>query len=148
MSRGTSPRVHIAGGGRFRRRSCASGRRSERLGILVVELTADADGRVVGTPQVFSRGVLDPAVDGAALAEARREVCAALSDAADRGIRDDASVAEVARLAARRAVARVVGSKAVTVARVTRVGAVAEGALVTPPSEQTPRGAGGSGGSR
>lgn len=91
------------------------------LGVVTASVTVDDAGRPIGEPVVATRGVIDEASRPEILAEVRSEVTAALSGhpwTVARPSEDE--LAEVARLAARRAVARHLRVKPLALALVRR----------------------------
>src|SRR5262249_15430645 len=74
-----------------------------RAGIAFVALVVDARGNVAAPPSVIARGVTDP-VDGDVLRGAVRAVERAVAEADERTRGIDDELADVARLAARRAI--------------------------------------------
>ena len=90
----------------------------------------DAQGRLAGPVAIVARGVLDEARDGHLLESASAEAVAAVSELLTGFERDriesdekrDDEVGEVARLAVRRALGRVLGFKPVTTVTVVRIG--------------------------
>jgi hypothetical protein len=67
-----------------------------------------------------TRGVVDEDADGAVVDQARRDVGQAVTDLQQTPLADEAEIAETARLAVRRAFARVLGYKPMTIVHVTR----------------------------
>jgi ribonuclease J len=115
-------RVHVFAG-----RALSPGVLRERTklaaeGVALVVVPIDADGRVVGHVRITTLGVLDEEEDGGLLAEGRREAAAAVNELQHRGSIDEAALAEAARLAVRRTLARTLGWKPQTVVSVLRVG--------------------------
>jgi len=91
------------------------------LGVAVVTVSVDDSGRPLGDPIVITRGVIEEALRPEVLAEARREVSVSLAEHPWSVARpSDDEVREVARLAARRAIARHVGFKPLSLAIVQR----------------------------
>jgi ribonuclease J len=91
------------------------------LGVVVASVVVDARGRPVGEPKVATRGVLEETVRWEVIIEARDEVRQALADhpwVVENPTDDE--IREVARLAARRAIARHVGGKPLALALVQR----------------------------
>jgi ribonuclease J len=100
------------------------------LGVAVTSITVDESGRPVGEPVVVTRGVLEEVARPEALAEARSEVKTSLAEYPWSVARpNDDEIREVARLAVRRALARHVGFKPISLALVHR-----------PPSSDEPEG--------
>lgn len=94
------------------------------LGVIIVSVTVDERGRPIEEPTVLTRGVIEESARPDILAEARYEVRAALDEhpwVVERPTEDE--LREVARLAARRAIARHVGTKPVALALVRRAAA-------------------------
>lgn len=89
-----------------------------RGGALLVGVAVDAKGRVVGPPSVEARGVVLGTDEAGALRAVALQVAKALEGA--RGGQDDDTIAEIARLAARRAVLARAGRKPVCVVTVVR----------------------------
>jgi ribonuclease J len=81
---------------------------AEGVALAVVEV--NSAGTAVGDVTIATRGVMDETADAEILADARREVRAAIAALAP-SVRDDASIAEAARLAVRRAIGKVLGFK-------------------------------------
>jgi ribonuclease J len=122
-ARVASGRVHVFGG-----RAIAPPVLRERQilaegGVAFVIVNVDARGRMRGDVAITTRGVVDEAIDGALVEAARRDVRDAVNDLprllGDRPI-EDAQIAETARLAARRSLARVLGFKPTAVVHVAR----------------------------
>jgi ribonuclease J len=91
-------------------------------GTAHVVVPVDARGRVAGEVVLVTRGVLDETADAHLLAAARNEVLAAIEALAPpSGEPEEAAIADAARQAVRRALARVLGSRPVTTAAVLRV---------------------------
>jgi ribonuclease J len=90
-------------------------------GVAHVVVSLDERGRPVGDVSLATRGVVDETLDAHVLAAARNEAHAALEELAGEEPATDAEAAEVARLAVRRALGRVLGFKPVTTAAVLRV---------------------------
>jgi ribonuclease J len=90
-----------------------------RGGVAFVSVLLDARGQVVGTPQVVSRGVLEPAFAGVArnVAAAATRAIAEL-DPRSRG--DDDAAADAVRLAARRAIESHTGRRPTVLVAVSR----------------------------
>jgi ribonuclease J len=89
-----------------------------RSGVLTVQIVLDDRGRLGSTPSVRARGVLAGEDDPATLRFVAVEVAKALS--ASEG-KDERSVADLARLAARRAIEGKTGKKPVCLVHVSRV---------------------------
>ncbi len=124
---GTVPtgRVHAFAG-----RAIAESTLRERMtlaeqGVAFVVVRLDAKGAVAAEPSIVTRGVVDEDASAHVLAEARGEVVRAIDEArfARRGAPwpDVEAIREAARLAVRRAFARGLGFKPVTVVEVVRV---------------------------
>jgi mRNA degradation ribonuclease J1/J2 len=117
-------RVHV-----FNGRAIAPSVLRDRLalageGVAIVIVSVDAKGALASEPIVTTRGVIDEEADSALLAEAKREVRTAIADLPKfLGIRpiEDSAIVEAARSATRRAFARALGFKPMTVATVLRV---------------------------
>jgi len=91
------------------------------LGVAVVTVSVDEGGRPLGDPIVVTRGVIEEPMRPEVLAEARTEVRVALAEHPWSVARPkDDEIREVARLAARRAIARHVGFKPISLAIVQR----------------------------
>lgn len=91
------------------------------LGVAIASVTVDDSGRPIGDPVVVTRGVLEDALCPEVLADARAEVRAALAEQPWTSARPtDDEIREVARLAARRALARHTGVKPLALAIVQR----------------------------
>jgi len=88
---------------------------AEGAAFAIVSIGASRDPKV----RVVTRGVIDESEDHAVLDDVRREVRQAVAEGLARGD-DDELLAEAARLAVRRAFARAVGFKPLTVAQVER----------------------------
>ncbi len=97
------------------------------LGVAVVTVSVDDRGRPLADPIVVTRGVIEEATRGEVLAEARTEVRVALAEHPWTVANpSDDEVREIARLAARRAIARHVGFKPISLAIVQRPPRAAE----------------------
>jgi ribonuclease J len=96
-------RVATAGGAELTEEVLRERAQLGRAGVAVVSLTLDARGLCVGAPQVVSRGVFEPALASAARKVALA-VTRALTDVDARSRANDDAIADVARLAARRAI--------------------------------------------
>jgi ribonuclease J len=90
-----------------------------RAGVLSIGLAIDARGRLASPPSVVARGVLEGEQDGATVRFVAVEIAKALENGA--ASRDDTTLAELARLAARRAVESKTGKKPVCLVSVVRV---------------------------
>jgi ribonuclease J len=87
------------------------------LGVVAVAVVVDERGRPVQKPGIATRGALDEAMQWVALDEAQREVFSTLETHPWTSERpSDDEVREVSRLAARRAIARHIGHKPITLA--------------------------------
>ena len=120
VSRVAVPRVHTFAGhaipvGVIRERMALA-----ENGVAFVHVPVDGAWRIAGEISLFSRGVLDESKDAHLLATVRNDVRAGVEEFG--GIRDERSIAEAARLAARRSFFRVLGSKPLTTVFVTRSG--------------------------
>ena len=91
-------------------------------GVAVCVVIMGADGHAKEA-RLATRGILDETHDAALLATARREVFAAIAGLSRASMADDAAVSEAARLAVRRALAKELGFKPMTIAQVVREGA-------------------------
>jgi ribonuclease J len=120
-----SGRVHVFAGRPLPDQVIAERAALAAQGSVHVAVPVDAGGRLAGDIAVSTRGVVDEAAEAALLESAKREARTALDelllagDGADR--RDDAQIADAARLAVRRTLARALGFKPVTVASLVRV---------------------------
>jgi ribonuclease J len=92
-------------------------------GAAHVVVSVDARGRLAGEVAIATRGVVDEVLDAHVLAAARHEAAAAVDELADGtpGEFDEPALAEAARQAVRRALARLLGFKPLTTATVLRV---------------------------
>jgi ribonuclease J len=90
-----------------------------RGGALSVGLALDAQGRLAAPPAVQARGVVRGDEDPRTLRFVALEIAKALENSSD--VRDDETIAEIARLAARRAVEGRTGRKPVCLVTVIRV---------------------------
>jgi ribonuclease J len=94
-------------------------------GVAHVVVPVDGRGRLAGDVVVATKGVVDEVLDAHVLASARGEASAAVGELADgatgEGGIDESAIAEAARQATRRALARVLGFKPLTTATVLRV---------------------------
>jgi ribonuclease J len=90
------------------------------IAVCVVIMGKDGDAKEV---RVVTRGVLDEATEASLLAEARREVFAAIAALPRASMKDDAAVSEAARLAVRRVMSKELSYKPMTIAQVVREGA-------------------------
>jgi ribonuclease J len=86
-----------------------------RSGVVFVSVAVDGRGGLVGTPQVAARGVLEPGFEGV-MRKISLAVARAVTDAPPRDRRSDDSIADVARLAARRAVESHTGRRPLVIA--------------------------------
>jgi ribonuclease J len=115
-------RVHV-----FAQRPLSAQVLSERMALAAhgaahVVVPLDEAGRVAGEITVVTKGVLDESLDAHVLASARNEVMAAIEELPSGGSgRAESEVADAARQAVRRALARVLGFKPVATATVSRV---------------------------
>jgi ribonuclease J len=93
------------------------------MGAVHVAVPLDARGKLAGEISVAARGVLDEAAHGDVMQSARRDARAAIGEllAAPGPLPDHGRIAETARLAVRRTLARALGFKPVTVATLVRV---------------------------
>jgi ribonuclease J len=124
--RAKAGRVYIMGGRALPAPVIAERAALASQGAVHVAVPLDAQGRLAGEIAVATRGVIDEDADGALLESARTYARAALEDLlasaeAARGPLDDERIAEVARLAVRRTLARTLGFKPVTTASLVRV---------------------------
>lgn len=119
-----SGRVHV-----HARRAIAPTTLAERIGIAAhgvahVVVAVDAKGRRDGDVLVVTRGVLDETADAHVLASARHDAEDAVDALQTQGPRgrppEDGEIAEAARLAVRRGLARVLGFKPVATVSVLR----------------------------
>jgi ribonuclease J len=90
-----------------------------RGGALTIGLALDLRGKLAGRPSILARGVALGDDEASTLRFVALEIAKALEDAT--GARDDDSIAEVARLAARRAVEARTGRKPVCLVTLVRV---------------------------
>jgi len=90
-----------------------------RAGTLSIGLAVDAKGRLAGRPSLHSRGVALGDDEASTLRYVALEVAKSLDSTP--AARDDDSIAEVARLAARRAVELRTGRKPVCLVTLVRV---------------------------
>jgi mRNA degradation ribonuclease J1/J2 len=93
-------------------------------GVAVVVVPVDERGRVAGEVTIETRGVLDTEASPELLADSRQSARAAVGELAGPAPGtpyDEAAIADAARFAVRRALARVLGFKPVTVVQVVRV---------------------------
>jgi ribonuclease J len=122
-----SGRVHVMGGRVLPHQVIAERTALASLGSVHVAVPLDDQGKLAGDIAVATRGVIDESADGELLAAARRDAHAALQELLGVGGSmgkdrpDDATISETARLAVRRALARTLGFKPVTVASLVRV---------------------------
>jgi ribonuclease J len=94
-------------------------------GAAHVVVLVDDRGRLAGDVALATRGVLDETLDAHLIAAAQKEAALAvdeLEDGASGGSVEDASIAEAARQAVRRAFGRILGFKPLTTSTVVRVG--------------------------
>jgi ribonuclease J len=89
-----------------------------RAGVLSIALVVDGDGRALGPPSVQSRGVLAEEGEAGTLRFVALEVARALENSAPP---TDSAIAELARLAARRAVETKTGRKPLCLVSVARI---------------------------
>jgi len=101
-------------------------RRMAHSGAAVVTLVIGADGLFQGAPIIAAQGLLDPKADGDKLALIADGVCDALRRLPPVARRDDDTVKETARVAARRAFHRMLGKKPVTDVHLVRLGGSGE----------------------
>jgi ribonuclease J len=99
----TVGRVATSGGGELSEETLRERANLGRAGVAFVGVRLDARGNCVGTPEVVTRGVFDPALTGATRKIAVA-VSRAVADCDARARADDAAVIEVVRIAARRAI--------------------------------------------
>jgi ribonuclease J len=90
-----------------------------RAGVACVALVLDRRGALVSPPEIASRGVVDPSRAGAWRA-VQAAVAQAVGHADARTRAADDAIADVARLAARRAIESVAGSKPTVLVTITR----------------------------
>lgn len=95
-------------------------------GAALVVVPIDSRGRLAGEVAIATRGVVDEVLDANLLDSARREAHGAVDElqglVGAHGIVDEAAIEEAARVAVRRALARVLGFKPVTVVSLVKVG--------------------------
>ncbi len=91
-----------------------------RNGVAFVSVVLDRRGVIAGTPQVVARGVVDAALSGA-LRKAGAAVSRAVTDCDPRVRSSDSDLADVARLAARRAIESHTGRRPLLVVAITRL---------------------------
>jgi ribonuclease J len=91
-----------------------------RSGVAFVSVVLDRRGVLVNTPQVLARGVVDLSFSGA-LRKAAGAVARAINDCDPRARSTDSDLADVVRLAARRAIESHTGRRPLVVVAVTRV---------------------------
>jgi ribonuclease J len=117
-------RVHVFAGRAIAAQTIRERQAMAQEGVATVVVPLDTGGRLVGEIGIATRGVLDEEADAGILATARAEAREAIAEvprlAPDRP-NDEASIAEAARLAVRRALGRALGFKPVTVVQVVRV---------------------------
>ncbi|MEO6419387.1 MAG: MBL fold metallo-hydrolase RNA specificity domain-containing protein, partial [Polyangiaceae bacterium] len=118
VERVTVPRVHTFAG-----RPIPVSVIRERMalaenGVAFVHVPVDDTWRISGEIGLFSRGVLDDSKDAHILATVRNDIRADVEEFG--GIRNEGTIAEAARLAARRSFFRAIGSKPLTTVFVTR----------------------------
>jgi ribonuclease J len=89
-----------------------------RAGIVSIALVIDAKGKTLAPPSVQARGVIANEAEPATLRFVALEIARALENGAPR---DDSAVAELARLAARRAIEAETGKKPLCLVTVTRL---------------------------
>ncbi len=116
---GTVPagRVHVFGGRAIPKAVLRDREVLAEGGIVSCAVIVGADGRARDV-RLATRGVLDEGTEAALLADARREVIAAVAGLPRSA--DDAAIAEAARLAVRRILARALAYKPMTIAQVIR----------------------------
>jgi ribonuclease J len=90
-----------------------------RGGVAFVSLLLDARHALVGTPQVVSRGVLDPSFAGVSR-KVELAVTRAFEESSARVRADDDALADVARLAARRTIESHTGRRPIILVAVSR----------------------------
>jgi ribonuclease J len=90
-----------------------------RGGVAFVSIVLDRRGMLSGTPQVVSRGVFDPAFAGIGR-KVQTAVARAVSDCDPRARADDDAIADIARIAARRAIEASAGRRPTILVAVTR----------------------------
>jgi ribonuclease J len=101
-------RVHVFGGRPIPAQVLKERHALATEGIVFAVVPMNGHGRVAGDLAITTRGVLDETDDARLLADAKREARASVADLTNK---DDASVAEAARLAIRRTLARALGWK-------------------------------------
>ncbi len=119
-----SGRVNIFGGRVLPAQVVAERAAIAAMGAVHVAVPLDARGKLAGEITVATRGVLDEADRADVMQSARRDARAALEEllAIAGPLPDSGRIAETARLAVRRTLARALGFKPVTVATLVRVG--------------------------
>jgi len=90
-----------------------------RTGAFFVAVALDRRGGLAATPQIVSRGVLDPSFAGVSR-KVQLAVAAAVEQADPRARGDDDAIADIARLAARRALESHAGRRPVILVTVSR----------------------------
>ncbi len=134
-------RVHVFAGRPVGKGVLRDRTRLAAEGVVLVVVPVDPRGRSAGRVQVTSLGVVEGEAGSRLCEEAAREAFAAVDALRPEGTRDgieEATLAEAARLAARRVFARDLGFKPqtlVSVVRVTREGSAA----AAPPAGSTPQ---------
>jgi ribonuclease J len=116
-------RVHVVAGRALPAQVIAERTALASLGAVHVAVPLDELGRLAGEIAVATRGVIDEEADGGLLEAARKHAHAALTELLGLGrerIEDD-RIAETARLAVRRTLAKTLGFKPVTTASLVRV---------------------------
>jgi ribonuclease J len=116
-------RVHVVAGRALPAQVIAERTALASLGAVHVAVPLDEMGRLAGEIAVATRGVIDEEADGGLLEAARKHAHAALTELLGLGREriDDERVAETARLAVRRTLAKTLGFKPVTTASLVRV---------------------------
>ena len=90
-------------------------------GAAVATVVMDGKGNLLGDPQLTVQGVLDEEAEGDTWEDAVDAVVDAVNDLKPSERRDDAAVAEAARIAVRRALRESIGKRPVTDVHVVRV---------------------------
>jgi len=90
-------------------------------GAAVATVVMDGKGNLLGDPQLTVQGVLDEEAEGDTWEDAVDTVVDAVNDLKPSERRDDAAVAEAARIAVRRALRESIGKRPVTDVHVVRV---------------------------
>ncbi len=121
MDRWPTGRVHVFGGRALPASVLRERARLGAEGVVHVVVPIDLAGRVGGPVQLLTMGVLDEEREAALLAEARRAVVEAVNAVRHKGAVDERVLAEAARLAARRSLARTLGFKPRALASVVRL---------------------------